>query len=148
MQRFLEMIVSILSSISILPHTHHTIHVSEEAIKASDTRIDTDFKSGYGTVLFFEDTAVYEAFGAKLGPLMASVFPTWSENSTGILQFSVWTALSNEGLGCSLQVCAHHIPPSLWSLIEIGWSCSILARTLPKPNPKSSRHSTYHPLGR
>lgn len=61
-------------------------------------------------MLFFEDTAVYDAFGAKMGPLMASVFPTWSENATGMLQFAVWTALSNEGLGCSLQVSTHRNP--------------------------------------
>lgn len=30
-------------------------------------------------------------------------FYTWSENSAGILQYIVWTALSQEGLGASLQ---------------------------------------------
>jgi uncharacterized protein len=36
---------------------------------------------------------------------MAPYFPTWSENSTGMLQFTVWTALESEGMGASLQ---HH----------------------------------------
>jgi len=30
-------------------------------------------------------------------------FPVWSENSTGMLQFTIWTALANEGMGASLQ---------------------------------------------
>ena len=34
---------------------------------------------------------------------MAQHFPSWSENSTGMLQFTVWTALANEGMGASLQ---------------------------------------------
>jgi uncharacterized protein len=34
---------------------------------------------------------------------MAQHFPTWSENSTGMLQFMVWTALASEGIGASLQ---------------------------------------------
>lgn len=34
---------------------------------------------------------------------MASHFPIWSENSTGMLQFAVWTALETEGFGASLQ---------------------------------------------
>jgi hypothetical protein len=34
---------------------------------------------------------------------MAPYFPVWSENSTGMLQFTIWTALANEGMGASLQ---------------------------------------------
>jgi len=34
---------------------------------------------------------------------MAPHFPVWSENATGMLQFAVWTALANEGMGASLQ---------------------------------------------
>ena len=34
---------------------------------------------------------------------MAQHFPAWSENSTGMLQFTVWTALASEGMGASLQ---------------------------------------------
>lgn len=30
-------------------------------------------------------------------------FHTWSENAAGILQYVVWTALSEEGIGASLQ---------------------------------------------
>ena len=39
---------------------------------------------------------------------LAAHFPVWSENSTGMLQHVIWTALAAEGLGASLQVC-HHI---------------------------------------
>jgi len=35
--------------------------------------------------------------------LYADNFPVWSEHSTGIAQFAVWTALAEAGIGASLQ---------------------------------------------
>jgi hypothetical protein len=78
-----------------------TLGGDEHAIQLYTKKI-AEYASGYGTVLFFEDTAVINSFSAKI-PSMAPHFPVWSENSTGMLQFTVWTALSNEGLGASLQ---------------------------------------------
>lgn len=60
------------------------------------------FKAGYGTVLFFEDQAVVKNLQENFA-LYAENFPIWSNQSSGILQFVVWTALSEVGLGASLQ---------------------------------------------
>jgi len=73
----------------------------ENAIQLYTQKIG-GYAGGYGTILFFEDTAVVDDISAKIAS-MAPHFPVWSENSTGMLQFAVWTALSNEGLGASLQ---------------------------------------------
>ncbi|KZP17584.1 Nitroreductase [Athelia psychrophila] len=62
------------------------------------------YAAGYGTVLFFEDQATIDTFAAQI-PAVAAHFPVWSQNATGMLQFTVWTALEAEGLGASLQ---HH----------------------------------------
>ena len=35
--------------------------------------------------------------------LYADNFPVWSEHSSAIAQFSVWTALSEQNIGASLQ---------------------------------------------
>jgi hypothetical protein len=60
------------------------------------------FKAAYGTVLFFEDQTVVK--GLQEGfPLFKDVFPVWSGNSTGMLQYVVWTSLAVVGLGASLQ---------------------------------------------
>jgi len=32
-------------------------------------------------------------------------FPHWAEQSSGIVQHTVWTALALEGMSASLQVC-------------------------------------------
>jgi len=83
------------------------------------------FGSGYGTVLFFEDQSVIEGL-QKQFELYKDNFPIWSQHSSGMLQFVVWTALENEGFGATLQ---HYNPlideevqqtwnvPSSWKLI-------------------------------
>lgn len=60
------------------------------------------FKNGYGTVLFFEDNSIVEGLQNQF-PLYKDNFPLWSQHSTGMHQFAVWTAFSAEGLGASLQ---------------------------------------------
>ncbi|RYM06633.1 nitroreductase family protein [Sporolactobacillus sp. THM7-7] len=60
------------------------------------------FNAGIGTVLYFEDTDVIKGLQEQF-PLYADNFPVWSEHSTAIAQFSVWSALANIGVGASLQ---------------------------------------------
>lgn len=60
------------------------------------------FKAGYGSVLFFEDQAVVKNLQENFA-LYAENFPVWANQSSGILQFVVWTAFSEVGLGASLQ---------------------------------------------
>ncbi|TGA97769.1 nitroreductase family protein [Sporolactobacillus shoreae] len=60
------------------------------------------FNAGVGTILYFEDMDVIEGL-QKNFPLYADNFPVWSEHSTGITQFAVWSALANIGIGGSLQ---------------------------------------------
>jgi len=76
--------------------------VGDEATTNLYTKKINEYAAGYGTVLFFEDTVLIDGIAAKIPP-MAPYFPVWSENSSGMLQFVVWTALANEGIGASLQ---------------------------------------------
>jgi predicted oxidoreductase (fatty acid repression mutant protein) len=83
------------------------------------------FSNGSGTVLFFEDQTVVEGLQAQFAAY-ADNFPIWSNQSSGMLQLVIWTALEQEGLGASLQ---HYNPlindevaqtwnlPSEWKLI-------------------------------
>ncbi len=75
--------------------------VPAEAFENTSKKIDS-FAAGYATVLFYEDQAVVEGLQQQF-PAYADNFPVWSEHSTGIVQFAVWTALSEEGIGASLQ---------------------------------------------
>lgn len=60
------------------------------------------FAAGYGTILFFEEQDTIKSLQAKF-PTYAENFPVWSQQSAGMLQFAIWTALEQEGMGASLQ---------------------------------------------
>ncbi len=75
--------------------------VPAEAFAGTDAKISS-FEAGYGTVLFYEDQDVVKSLQEQFA-LYADNFPVWSEHSTGIAQFAVWTALAEQNIGASLQ---------------------------------------------
>ncbi|MEK4474126.1 nitroreductase family protein [Paenibacillus sp. FSL R7-0048] len=74
------------------------------------------FKAGYGSVLFFEDQRVVKSLQENFA-LYAENFPIWANQSSGILQFVVWTALSEAGVGASLQ----HYNPLIDDEVKEAW---------------------------
>ncbi|MDH6426871.1 MULTISPECIES: nitroreductase family protein [unclassified Paenibacillus] len=74
------------------------------------------FKAGYGSVLFFEDQTVVKSLQENFA-LYAENFPIWANQSSGILQFVVWTALSEAGVGASLQ----HYNPLIDDEVKEAW---------------------------
>ena len=83
------------------------------------------FRNGYGTVLFFEDASVVESLQSEFA-LYKDNFPVWSQQSSGMHQYVIWTALEIEGFGASLQhynglieeaVKEEWRVPSNWNLI-------------------------------
>lgn len=99
--------------------------IPPENFTATQEKIES-FAAGYGTVLYFEEQETIETL-QKSYPTYANNFPIWSQQSSGMLQFVVWTALETEGLGASLQ---HYSPlidedvastwklPKTWQLIS------------------------------
>ena len=75
--------------------------VPENAFEKTDAKINS-FAAGYGTVLFFEDQDVVKSLQEQFA-LYADHFPAWSEHSSAIAQFAVWTALAEQHVGASLQ---------------------------------------------
>ncbi|PTM59460.1 nitroreductase family protein [Desmospora activa] len=88
-----------------------------EADFASTEERMNGFKSGYGTVLFFEDQTVIQGLQEQFA-LYKENFPVWSEQSSGMLQFVVWTALELEGYGASLQ----HYNPLIDDEVKKEWN--------------------------
>jgi len=89
--------------------------VPEDQISALEKKINS-FGSGYGTVLFFEDNSIIQSL-QKQYPLYKDNFPVWSQQSSGMLQYVVWTSLAIEGLGASLQ----HYNPLIDSEVKNHW---------------------------
>ena len=98
--------------------------VSPESFSATETKID-GFSSAYGTVLFFEEMNIIKDMQEKFAAY-ADNFPVWAQQANGMLQFSIWTALDDIGIGVNLQ---HYNPlidaeikeyftvPDSWKLI-------------------------------
>ncbi|WP_099466804.1 nitroreductase family protein [Konateibacter massiliensis] len=85
-------------------------------------KIDS-FKSGYGTVLYFTDENIVKALQEQF-PLYAGNFPIWANQSNGMLQSNIWTALREVGIGASLQHYNPVINEAVAKLFDIpeGWN--------------------------
>lgn len=75
---------------------------SEEQFKGTKAKVDGAFKAGYGTVLYFEDQNVVENLEDQY-PTYAHNFPSWSVQSSAMLQMTIWSALADQGIGASIQ---------------------------------------------
>lgn len=89
---------------------------NEEQFKSTAEKMNS-FRSGYGTVLFFEDNNVVAGLQQQF-EAYADNFPIWSNQSNGMLQLVVWTALKQEGLGASLQ----HYNPLIDEKVKNEWN--------------------------
>lgn len=90
--------------------------VPADDFAGTEARINS-FAAGAGTVLFFEDQDVVKGLQEKFA-LYADNFPIWSEQSSGMAQLAVWTALANVGIGASLQ----HYNPLVDADIAAEWN--------------------------
>lgn len=91
--------------------------VKPESFIRTQQKIENSFKNGYGTILFFDDTNLTQKLQDQY-PTYKENFPLWAEHSNAMLQFAIWTALSNEGLGCSLQ----HYNPIIDDEVKKTWN--------------------------
>lgn len=62
--------------------------VPAEAFVATEQKIDRSFASGYGTVLYYEDTTVVQKLQEQF-PTYADNFPIWSEHTSAMHQLAV-----------------------------------------------------------
>lgn len=83
------------------------------------------YRSGYGTILWFENETAFQALEKQLGPQrwagVKDKMPQWSEHSSGMHQYAVWTALTAEGLGCNLQ----HYNPFMDLKVQQEWKVPV-----------------------
>ncbi|MDX3928506.1 MAG: nitroreductase family protein [Shinella sp.] len=75
------------------------------------------FAAGAGTVLFYEDQNAVQELQKKY-PLYADNFPAFSEQSGGMAQFAVWSALASVDIGASLQ----HYNPLIDDQVAATWN--------------------------
>lgn len=106
--------------------------VPAESFKPTDDKINA-FAAAYGTVLFFEDTAVVKGLQEAF-PLYQHNFPIWSTESSGMLQYVVWSGLATQGVGASLQHYNELIEENVKETFELPETWKLVAQ-MPFGNP-------------
>lgn len=110
-----------------------------------------EYKTGYGSVLFFEDQTTLDAtcddMKAKGRGAVTVKVPTWNLHSTGMHQYACWTAFAAEGFGCNLQHYDGYIDDEIikeWGLSE-GWKLQAqLVFGTPTGGPRMEK--TFKPI--
>lgn len=90
--------------------------VPEGKFAPTEAKINS-FRSGYGSVLFFEDQETVKGLQERF-PSYSENFALWSLQSSGMLQYIVWTSLEAEGFGASLQ----HYNPLIDDAVKKEWN--------------------------
>ncbi len=103
----------------------------DAAYDAFDGRVAREkmdaFKAGVGTVLFYTDADVVKRLQEQY-PVYADNFPIWAQQSNGMLQISVWSALSDLGIGANLQHYNPVIDAPVAQLLDVPDSWSLVAQ--------------------
>lgn len=107
------------------------------------------FRRAHGTILFFEEEAIVKKLQEEF-PLYKDNFALWSTQSAGMLNLVVWTALSEAGMGASLQHYnplideevkkAFGLPPSWHLIAQMPFGVSLRAPDEKEFDPIQDRY--------
>lgn len=89
-------------------------------------KIDS-FKNGYGTVLYYINEKVVSSYQEQFF-LYADNFPVWANQSNGMLQSNIWTALREALIGASLQHYNPIIDEAVSKLLDIPGDWRLIAQ--------------------
>ena len=136
--------------VTMLDHHENVWHITKSALKSilpplkyAETEAKLNgFEAAYGTILFFESSNMIKAMQDQF-PLYAANFPTWAMQANGMLQFAIWTALEDMGLGVNLQHYNPLIDEDIKKIFDLPDSWDLVAQMVfgekleaPAPVPK------------
>jgi len=75
--------------------------VPEDKYPESEDRIN-GFLGGEGTILLYQDTSITKGLQDAF-PAYSDNFPIWAHQASGMLKYTLWTSLTAEGYGASIQ---------------------------------------------
>lgn len=90
--------------------------VPAEKFAATEQKISA-FSEAYGTLLYFIDTQTVANQQEKF-PLYQEKFPVWAEQENGMVQFALWSMLSENLIGANLQ----HYNPLIDDAVKKEWN--------------------------
>ncbi|MCC8145071.1 MAG: nitroreductase family protein [Bacteroidales bacterium] len=91
--------------------------LSPEKFIKLEEKIKKSFSSGYGTVLFFEDTSEVRKLQEKF-PVYKESYLKYSHHTNAIHQYAIWVMLEDAGFGASLQ----HYNPVIDDEVKKNWN--------------------------
>ncbi|CAC9552770.1 Nitroreductase family protein [Leishmania donovani] len=117
---------------------------SEEQYAQSEMKVNNSFAAGAGTILFYEDGAAIK-MQQKAFPRYAANVPTFSQQSSAMAQFAVWSALAQDGIGASLQHYNELIEADLRAAFDVPEEWQLIAQmpfgSIEAPADKKARNS-------
>lgn len=121
--------------VAMKEHHENIWEITESALKKivpadefepTQKKID-GFTAGYGTILFYEESdTIYEM--QKQYPAYAESFPIWAAQANGMLQFAIWTALEDLGLGVNIQHYNMLIEEDIRKIFNLPGSWDLVAQ--------------------
>lgn len=115
--------------------------VPAEQFASTEEKINS-FAAAYGTILYWEDTAATRALQEQF-PLYKDNFPVWAQQANGMLQFAIWTALAEVGVGASLQHYNPLIDAEVKKQFSIAADWQLIAQ-MPFGNPTAAAEEKTH----
>lgn len=100
--------------------------VPEDNFDSTQEKIKS-FRSGHGTILFFEDMEPVRELENDF-PLYRDNFTVWSKHAIGMLQYIVWTSLKSEDLGASLQHYTEVVEEKVYKEWDIDSNWKLVAQ--------------------
>ena len=121
--------------VTMLEHHENVWHCANNVLKAvipasqfAETKAKLDsFEAAYGTILFFESSNMIKAMQDQF-PEYKHNFPGWAMQANGMLQFAIWTALEDLGLGANLQHYNPLIDEPIKQIFDLPESWDLVAQ--------------------
>ena len=118
--------------------------VGDNDFSATKQKMDS-FRAAAGTVLFYEDQQVVKAMQNKFA-LYADRFPIWSEQTSAMHQYALWTELSTLNIGASLQHYNPLIDEDVVQAFSIDDNWKLIGQMPFGSIEKPAGEKTYQPL--
>ncbi len=141
--------------IVVLHQDHHrklwdTVHEVIRPLAPEDARAGLEgkiksFRGSYATILFFEDPSSYDHLASF--KMYADKFGSWRDQTSGMHQLLVWTALEAEGLGANLQHYNPAVDDKIKSTFNLDAGWTLVAQMVigkpvgQRPSPKDKKPS-------
>ena len=118
--------------------------VPADKFAPTDQKI-ASFSAAHGTILYYDDSDTVRQLQAQF-PTYKDNFPVWAQQANGMLQFAVWTALAEKGVGASLQHYNPLIDQRIKEAFEVPDAWQLIAQ-MPFGEPlEAAADKTFLPL--